>query len=274
MYKKYSLLLLFLFFYCFNADAQTVTNKKPDILMMKDGTKIEVYVIEIDEKTVLYHKVSSPQTISYRINKSDAKYLQLANGEIEVFPVTLPPPINNLTNSSSSTTVQQSSNKPYFNQDGKPLSVYTGFFGPRVVKEGVTISKAEVLATLSKTPQAYAKYKSGKGLVTAGLILSGVGGGLLGWGLALDKYNYYYTYSYYTGNIYYYSETNSTKTYALVSGGALAIAGLLMNVGGNKKISEGINLYNSSLSHASIKNPVSVDFTFASSDRIGLLVNF
>ncbi|PRY28550.1 outer membrane protein with beta-barrel domain [Spirosoma oryzae] len=59
---------------------------KPDLLVRRDGTQLEVLVTEITDNEVVYKRASNPDGPVFRSKKTDFSYLQYgSNGEIEQF---------------------------------------------------------------------------------------------------------------------------------------------------------------------------------------------
>ncbi|WP_020594963.1 porin family protein [Spirosoma panaciterrae] len=65
---------------------------KPDILVRRDGTQLEVLVTEITDNEIVYKRFNNPNGPAFRSKKSDFNYLQYgANGEIEQFTKVVQP---------------------------------------------------------------------------------------------------------------------------------------------------------------------------------------
>lgn len=59
---------------------------KPDLLVRRDGTQLEVLVTEITDNEIVYKRASNPNGPIFRSQKTDFSYLQYgSNGEIEQF---------------------------------------------------------------------------------------------------------------------------------------------------------------------------------------------
>ena len=61
------------------------TGRKPDIIVMKDNTKLEVLIQEVDEHVVKYKKVLDPDGPVYSVKKTEIASIQYGNGEVENF---------------------------------------------------------------------------------------------------------------------------------------------------------------------------------------------
>jgi len=61
------------------------TSRKPDIIVMKDNTKLEVLIQEVDENAIKYKKVLDPDGPVYSVRKTEVASIQYGNGEIENF---------------------------------------------------------------------------------------------------------------------------------------------------------------------------------------------
>ncbi|WP_080055500.1 porin family protein [Spirosoma aerolatum] len=59
---------------------------KPDLLVQRDGTQLEVLVIEITDKEIVYKRFNNPKGPIFRVQKTNFNYLKYGtNGEIEQF---------------------------------------------------------------------------------------------------------------------------------------------------------------------------------------------
>lgn len=59
---------------------------RPDLLVRRDGTQLEVLVTEITDKEIVYKRASNPNGPNFRVQKADFSYLKYgSNDEIEQF---------------------------------------------------------------------------------------------------------------------------------------------------------------------------------------------
>jgi hypothetical protein len=61
------------------------TSRKPDVIVMKDNTKLEVLIQEVDEHVVKYRKVSDPEGPVYSVRKTEIASIKYGNRETETF---------------------------------------------------------------------------------------------------------------------------------------------------------------------------------------------
>jgi len=83
--KKTIITLLALFF------TISLTSFSQDIMYKKDGSKVEVKVLEINNKEISYKKNSNPDGPAYVISRQEVVLIEFANGEHELItPVSTP----------------------------------------------------------------------------------------------------------------------------------------------------------------------------------------
>ena len=64
----------------------TPSTPRPDLLVRRDGTQLEVLVSEITDKEIVYKRFSNPNGPNFRVQKADFSYLRYgSNNEIEQF---------------------------------------------------------------------------------------------------------------------------------------------------------------------------------------------
>lgn len=84
---KSQLLAMLMLLFVVHAYAQTT--RKADVIKMRDESKLEVYIQEVDDQVVKYKKVSDPEGPLFSIKKSDIASIRYGNGEEETFEATL-----------------------------------------------------------------------------------------------------------------------------------------------------------------------------------------
>lgn len=105
----------------------------------------------------------------------------------------------------------------------------------------------EILMIVEDVPEAHQLVKSGRTRIIFGYVLAGLGGAITGSALG-TKIG--------TGS---YSEENPRSN--VYAGLAIGVVGVVLGARGDKRIGEGINLYNSSFNQAYIlRNKISVHF--------------
>lgn len=63
--------------------AYSQSNRKPDVIIKKDNTKIEAIIQEIDDTIIKYRKRSDPQGPLFNLNKKEVVSILYGNGEVE-----------------------------------------------------------------------------------------------------------------------------------------------------------------------------------------------
>jgi hypothetical protein len=148
-----------------SAFAQTV--RKPDIILMRDETKLEVIIQEVDEKVVKYKKVTDQEGPLFTIKKGDIISIHYGNGEVETFEAVLEVPNYYAPSQGSPKTAPMVS--------GAPVPRGNQF------QQELHSSTSDHLRGIYK----YYKSKSKTGLVmgiagtSAGLIVMGIGTGIV-----------------------------------------------------------------------------------------------
>jgi len=105
-----------------------------------------------------------------------------------------------------------------------------GWSGVKFMQAGVLLDKTQLEEKLSAVPEAMKLYKSGKSSYTAVSVLSGLGGGLIGWNVAnalrTDRDN---------------------KWWLAGAGATLILLSIPVANGGTNKTRQAIDVYNNSL---------------------------
>lgn len=68
------------------------TSRKPDVIVMRDNTKLEVTIQEMDDIVVKYRKISDPEGPVFNIRKTEIASIRYGNGEVETFDAVLEVP--------------------------------------------------------------------------------------------------------------------------------------------------------------------------------------
>ncbi|WP_439558945.1 hypothetical protein [Dyadobacter sp.] len=87
---RFQLLITICFLFLHAASAQTT--RKPDIILMRDETKLEVLIQEVDDSVVKYKKVNDQEGPLFTIKKAEIASIHYGNGEVETFEATLEVP--------------------------------------------------------------------------------------------------------------------------------------------------------------------------------------
>jgi hypothetical protein len=72
--------------------AQSQTLRKPDIIILRDESKLEVVIQEVDESNVKYKKLTDQDGPVFSIKKSEIASIRYGNGEVETFEAILEVP--------------------------------------------------------------------------------------------------------------------------------------------------------------------------------------
>lgn len=68
------------------------TSRKPDVILLRDATKLEVVIQEVDDKVIKYKKVSDPEGPLFSVKKAEITSIQYGNGDTETFEAVLEVP--------------------------------------------------------------------------------------------------------------------------------------------------------------------------------------
>ncbi|WP_138482695.1 hypothetical protein [Dyadobacter bucti] len=74
------------------SNAQTPPPRKPDVIIMRDNSKLEVLIQEVDENVVKYKKLTDPDGPVFSIRKTEIASIKYGNGEVETFEAVLEVP--------------------------------------------------------------------------------------------------------------------------------------------------------------------------------------
>jgi hypothetical protein len=232
-------LLIFVAFVCNSAlHAQ-------DIITLKSGDEIKAKVQEIGVSDVKYKKYENLDGPTYTLVKSDIFMIKYENGEKDIF-TDAPAAPSSATSSVSSPEKKQ-----------EELHLTSSFWSGTVFRKanGKELSKQEVRSILADVPEALKKYNEGQRLHTLGYVYCGIGGGLLGIGLA--------------GLILPDMDNDASLTIGGV-GVVFATLGFVMDAVGNSDWKKAYNLYQ----NAKTKTTTSLNFGLTRSGGIGLTLTF
>jgi len=142
-----------------------------------------------------------------------------------------------------------------FAQDSSPITIANG----KYYQNDIPLSVKAIKSIVIDVPDAYQEVKKGNGRNITGLVFSGLGGAILGGALS-DAI---------LGTTYYGDDPKSG-----ILGGVLFIGtGVWLSISGAKKISTGVELYNSSFNSGYNFPGVNLDFG-AAPNGIGFTLTF
>jgi len=162
---KFQLLAVSFFLLLNPVSAQTA--RKPDIILLRDDTKLEVVIQEVDDKVVKYKKLSDQEGPLFTIKKAEIASIRYGNGEVETFEAVLEVP----------TYYSPGQTAP---QQARPTQISPPGSRNRFMEEVKNSTPDHLRATYK-----YYKGKSKTGLVmgiggtSVGLIFVGVGAGII-----------------------------------------------------------------------------------------------
>lgn len=84
--KTQLLAMLMLFFVAY---AYAQTPRKADVIQLRDESKLEVFIQEVDDQVVKYKKISDPEGPLFSVKKSEIVSIRYGNGEVETFEAVL-----------------------------------------------------------------------------------------------------------------------------------------------------------------------------------------
>ncbi len=146
-----------------------------DSVILKNGTEIQVKVLEVSSAQIKYKKQENPDGPLYTYSIKDVLLIKYANGTKDVFG----------SQSSSVTTALPEPNSPRI-ETVEQLRYRRGFCsGQFVSPQGNRLSGAETRQLLSATPAALDYYQRGKALRMGSYLTSAAAVGMIGGGLAV-----------------------------------------------------------------------------------------
>ena len=222
---------LFLFLGCF----AMVSVFPQDVIIMKSGEEIPAIVIEVGIEVIKYKKKDNQQGPTYSIAKSDVFMIKYANGTKEVF----------------STDKLQSEAMP--EEPQRELTIYEGFWGPKVMKNGKDLTNTQVLDLMMSNNEGHAAWTEGKSTQTAGLFVGIPSASLLGWELGKTI------------------SGEPANAPVFIVGVVGTIAGSIMVLSASKKLNSAVSIYNSSISMG--ETPIEFNLNFGITENgFGLLL--
>ena len=84
--------IFFLFLLLAAHFAQSQTPRKADVITLRDATKLEVLIQEVDDNVVKYKKLSDPDGPLFSVRKTEIASIKYGNGEVETFEAVLEVP--------------------------------------------------------------------------------------------------------------------------------------------------------------------------------------
>ncbi|MCF0054041.1 hypothetical protein LXM25_28465 [Dyadobacter sp. LJ53] len=72
--------------------AQSQTPRKPDLITLRDATKLEVLIQEVDDNIVKYKKLNDPDGPLFSVRKTEIASIKYGNGDVETFEAVLEVP--------------------------------------------------------------------------------------------------------------------------------------------------------------------------------------
>jgi hypothetical protein len=85
-------LLAMLMILCITGTLYAQTQRKPDVIVLRDDSKLEVLIQEVEENVVKYKKLTDPEGPLFSVKKSEIASIRYGNGEVETFEAVLEVP--------------------------------------------------------------------------------------------------------------------------------------------------------------------------------------
>lgn len=85
-------LIFFLFLLLAAHFAHSQTARKADVITLRDTTKLEVLIQEVDDAVVKYKKLTDPEGPLFSVRKSEIASINYGNGEVETFEAVMEVP--------------------------------------------------------------------------------------------------------------------------------------------------------------------------------------
>ncbi|MCF2491663.1 hypothetical protein [Dyadobacter sp. CY347] len=92
MFRKKIRSVFFLFLLLAAHFASAQTQRKADIITLRDATKLEVLIQEVEDNVVKYKKLTDPEGPLFSIRKTEIAAINYGNGEVETFEAVLEVP--------------------------------------------------------------------------------------------------------------------------------------------------------------------------------------
>ncbi|QRR02854.1 hypothetical protein [Dyadobacter sandarakinus] len=88
--KLLSSTIVFIFVMLLGAlTTQAQNARKPDVINLRNNTKLEVFIHEVDDSAVKYKKLTDPEGPLFTVRKNEIASIQYGNGEVETFEASL-----------------------------------------------------------------------------------------------------------------------------------------------------------------------------------------
>lgn len=71
---------------------QSQPPRKPDVITLRDATKLEVLIQEVDDNVVKYKKLTDPEGPLFSVRKTEIASIKYGNGDVETFEAVLEVP--------------------------------------------------------------------------------------------------------------------------------------------------------------------------------------
>jgi hypothetical protein len=145
--------------------AHSQTSRKADVIIMRDDTRLEVVIQEVDENQVKYKKMSDPDGPVFAVRKTEIASIRYGNGEVETFEAILEVP------NYYAPTQPSKTNKPV---------VAAAITGNKFLDEIRSLPPDQLRATYK-----FYKSKSKSGMVmgiagtSVGILVAGIGTGIV-----------------------------------------------------------------------------------------------
>ncbi|MCF2445076.1 hypothetical protein L0657_14005 [Dyadobacter sp. CY345] len=173
-----STLTLFIFLVGLTSICNGQTTRKPDIIILKNNSKIEVSIQEVEDKVIKYKKLTDPDGPVFSVNKTEIASVLYGNGDVASF--------------------SETSSNEFFKEEGgaKPVELKPQPLPANKFDETIFAQKTNQL----RQSYQYYKSRSKKGLVS-GIVWTVLGTISMGVGTALItnsgySYNGYGSYNY------------------------------------------------------------------------------
>nr|WP_295929233.1 hypothetical protein [uncultured Dyadobacter sp.] len=168
---KNQLLAMLMLLMVTNAYAQTP--RKADVILLRDESKLEVLIQEVDEQVVKYKKISDPEGPLFSVKKSEIASIRYGNGEVETFEATLE--VQNYYSPTKPSTTPAREPAPARKAPNGPVKPSVQF------AEDVRTSSPEHLRSMYKFYKTRSKTGMFMGILgtSLGVIVAGIGTGIV-----------------------------------------------------------------------------------------------
>lgn len=198
-----------------------------DVIVLKDGTHIDVVLIEVTDKQVKYRKANNLEGPLFVKEIANISSIIYSNGEKEDF--------THSTQKAEETILKQNETKPTTTNASKSGRIYRD--NGHYLYNETYISSKEVARILQReNVAAYKKWQKADGMLTGGAVCVGIGGGLVLGGLFPLIYGQY-------------GACIGIECSALVPLGI----GLGLTLGASSHYNKAIDIYNSKFDQAAVQ---------------------